>query len=69
MTELCSDLAATYPEIKALALQAVLDNWEMVRDSDEMKTLQAEVKEGVLEKRKVTLLFELFSKLKPAGAA
>ena len=68
LSEYFSDLSSDYAEIKGLTMKAVLDNWEAVRESDEMKRIQVELEEGKLEKRKVALLFELFAKLKPASA-
>ncbi|GAA5998344.1 hypothetical protein JCM5350_007961 [Sporobolomyces pararoseus] len=65
LTEYFSDLSSLYPEIKAVTLKAVLENWEIVKDSDEMRKIQEELEEGKLERNKVGLLFELFNQLKP----
>jgi len=66
LLELFSDLSANFEEIKALCIQAVLDNWKYIKDSKQMKELQEEMKSGNLESRKVGFLFDLFSKLQPA---
>jgi len=68
LTELFSDLASDYEEIKSVCTQAVLDNWSFVKDSKEMKEVEREMKEGRLEERKVEKVFELFGELKPATA-
>ncbi|GAA5902355.1 BTB/POZ domain-containing protein [Sporobolomyces salmoneus] len=66
LMELFSDLSADYEEIKSLCVVAVLDNWSYVKDSKQMKDLETDLRDGVLEERKVGLVFELFTKLKPA---
>ncbi|GAA5902359.1 uncharacterized protein JCM6883_001380 [Sporobolomyces salmoneus] len=66
LMELFSDLSADYEEIKSLCVEAVLDNWSYVKDSKQMKDLETDLRDGVLEERKVGLVFELFAKLKPA---
>ncbi|GAA5969708.1 hypothetical protein JCM3765_001213 [Sporobolomyces pararoseus] len=65
LTEYFSDLSSLYPEIKAVTMKAVLENWETVKDSEEMRKVQEELENGNLERSKVGLLFELFAKLKP----
>ncbi|GAA5982124.1 hypothetical protein JCM5350_003464 [Sporobolomyces pararoseus] len=66
LTEYFSDLSSLYPEIKTICMKAVLDNWEVVKDSKEMESLKLELEKGKLDKLKIDLLFELFGKLKPA---
>ncbi|GAA5957928.1 hypothetical protein JCM3765_006208 [Sporobolomyces pararoseus] len=68
LLELFSDLAATHEEIKGLCMQAVLDNWNYIKDSKQMKEVEEDLRKGNLEERKVGLMFELFSKLKPASS-
>ncbi|GAA5941249.1 uncharacterized protein JCM15063_006413 [Sporobolomyces koalae] len=64
VTEYFSDLSATYDEIGSLTLQAMLDNWEVVKESTEMLKIQDDVKQGNLEPRKVGLLFTLMVRLR-----
>ena len=66
LLELFSDLSLTHDEIKALFMQAVLDNWNYVKDSKQMKEVEEDLRKGNLEERKVVLMFELFSRLRPA---
>lgn len=47
-------------------MQAVLDNWNYVKDSKQMKEVEEDLRKGNLEERKVGLMFELFSRLRPA---
>ncbi|GAA6006811.1 hypothetical protein JCM11491_003189 [Sporobolomyces phaffii] len=65
LAEYLSDLAATFPDVKRTALDAVLDNWDIVKESDELDALRTEVERGTLEPRKVRALFELFNQLRP----
>jgi hypothetical protein len=65
LNEYFSDLSSLYPEIKRITMKSVLDNWEIVKDSKEMKQVQEDLERGKLESSKVGLLFELFRKLKP----
>ncbi|GAA5830628.1 hypothetical protein JCM3766R1_002786 [Sporobolomyces carnicolor] len=65
LLELMSDLAADYDEIKTLCFKAVLNNWSYIKDSKQMQQIEADLKRGILEERKVGLVFELFSKLRP----
>lgn len=64
--EYFSDLSSLYPEIRTITLRAVLDNWDVVKDSREMHEMRSDLEEGRIEKEKVGLFFDLFAKLKPA---
>ncbi|GAA6059692.1 hypothetical protein JCM10212_000079 [Sporobolomyces blumeae] len=63
LVELFSNLTE-HDEIKDVAMQAVLDNWLLIRESKAMEDLRRAFKAGELDERRVDLFFELLAKLK-----
>ncbi|GAA6006809.1 hypothetical protein JCM11491_003188 [Sporobolomyces phaffii] len=65
LAEYLSDLATAFAAVRKTALDAVLDNWDVIKGSDELRALRTEVEQGTLEPHKVRAVFELFDQLKP----